>query len=287
MASLRDIRNRIGATKNTKQITSAMKMVSAAKLRRATEAATNARPYQQMLTATLHRVAAAAGDIEDEPLLSERPVKKVRVIVLASDRGLCGGFNGTLNRRTEEFIRARIAEGKTVEVYTYGKKARDYMKVKGLPAAVSRTDIKNPVFQAEVTALGTQLAADFVNEVIDEAWLAYNLFKSTMTQTPTFVKVVPLTLEKKEEGVGTIDYRYEPTGPEILSALLPLYLRTVLLQAFLETEAGEHAARMTAMDAATRNASELIKSLTLEYNRGRQAAITKELIEIVSGAEAL
>jgi F-type H+-transporting ATPase subunit gamma len=288
MASLRDIRTRIGSVKNTKQITSAMKMVSAAKLKRATDAATRARPYQQTLAATLRRVAAAsaaAGGEVSHPLLTVRDrVERVLIVVVTSDRGLCGGFNANLNRKTLEFIGKLKAEGKQVEVRTYGKKSRDFFKARH-PAIQSTVELTGPKFAAEAAELSDTLAHAFVAGTYDEVWLAYNHFKNTLTQTPSFTRALPLSIEAA--GGDGVEYLYEPSGPEMLAALLPLVFRTQLLQAFLETEAGEHAARMTAMDNATRNASDLIASLTLEYNRGRQAAITKELIEIVSGAEAL
>jgi F-type H+-transporting ATPase subunit gamma len=287
MASLRDIRTRIASVKNTKQITSAMKMVSAAKLRRATEAATSARPYQQTLTKTLQRVASASGDDIDHPLLTSRDeVKKVLVIVVTSDRGLCGGFNSTLNRRTEDFIRKQRSQGREVTIRTYGRKAKDYFRVRGFDTSNGRTELTRPQFADEATSLSDSLTQAFAAGGFDEAYIAYNQFKSTLAQVPTFNRVLPLSIEGGGDSANA-DYIYEPSGQELLGALLPMYLRTLLLQAFLETEAGEHAARMTAMDNATRNASDLISALTLEYNRGRQAAITKELIEIVSGAEAL
>jgi F-type H+-transporting ATPase subunit gamma len=287
MASLRDIRTRIASVKNTRQITSAMKMVSAAKLRRATEAATSARPYQQTLTRTLQRVAASAGDVEHPLLTSHEHVKKVLVVVVTSDRGLCGGFNGTLNRRTEDFIRKQRADGREVSVRTYGRKSRDYFKNRGFGTEHARTDMVRAMFADEAASLATWLTDQFAAGGFDEAWIAFNQFKSVLSQVPTFNRILPLAIEAGETQAGGADFLYEPSGETILNALLPMYLRTLLLQSFLETEAGEHAARMTAMDNATRNASDLIGALTLEYNRGRQAAITKELIEIVSGAEAL
>jgi F-type H+-transporting ATPase subunit gamma len=285
MASLRDIRTRIGSVKNTRQITNAMKMVSAAKLRRATEAAVSARPYQQMLSATLRRVAAAATDVEDPLMQSRTEVTRVLVVILGTDRGLCGGFNGNLNRKTEQQLRQLKADGKQLTILTYGRKARDYFKLRGFELAASRSTTPAK-FTESVAELAAELTHGFVSGEYDEVFLAYNQFRNALVQTPTFSTALPLALEGESEA-NAIEYAYEPSGDEILSVLLPLYLRTLLLQALLETEAGEHAARMAAMDNATRNANDLIKSLTLEYNRGRQAAITKELIEIVSGAEAL
>ncbi len=284
MASLRDIRTRIASVKSTKQITSAMKMVAAAKLRRATEAATNARPYQTALTATIRRVAAGAGDLS-HPLLTSRPtVTRVLVVVIGSDRGLCAGFNSNRDRRVEELLNKLKASGKQVTLLTFGKKARDFLKNRGWPSE-NVNSLSSATYADAVRALSDKLTTGFEAGEFDEAWLYYNQFKSTLTQVPTAVRVLPLSIEAAAE--ASVEYTYEPNGAEILATLLPLYLRTMLFQAFLENEAGEHASRMTAMDNATRNASDLIGRLTLEYNRSRQAAITRELIEIISGAEAL
>lgn len=283
MPSLRDIRTRITSVKSTRQITSAMKMVAAAKMKRAVDAATNARPYQQTLTRTLQRVAASAGDVE-HPLLTARPaVKRVVIVVVGTERGLCGGFNSNLNRKVEEAARRLRAEGKEVSLRLFGKKPREYFKSRGLPYEAV-VGVSARTFQDEVARLSDWLTAGFVSGEFDEVQLAYNHYKSTVTQTPTITRILPMTVEAR---AGGADYLYEPDGAQILGTLLPLYLRTLLLQSFLETDAGEQAARMMAMDSATRNASELIDRLTLEYNRSRQAAITKELIEIISGAEAL
>lgn len=285
MASLRDIRTRIASVKSTRQITSAMKMVAAAKLRRATEAATNARPYQQTLSTTLQRVASAARDVENPLLEARRDVKNVVVVVIGTDRGLCAGFNANRDRKAEEFIKKLRADGKKVTVRTFGRKPRDFFKARGIEAE-ARTDVKAPMYQAETQALAEALTEGFVGGAFDEAYIVFNQFKSTLTQVPTTTKVLPLAIESDGTAAGP-DYLYEPDGEQILATLLPLYLRTLIFQAFLENEAGEHASRMTAMDSATRNASDLIDGLTLLYNRTRQAYITKELIEIISGAEAL
>lgn len=284
MASLRDIRTRITSVKSTRQITSAMKMVAAAKLRRATESCTNARPYQAALTATLQRVAAAAGDVEN-PLLEKRAtVKNVCVVVIGSERGLCGGFNANRDRRIEDFVKSLKAEGKNVTMKTFGKKPRDFFRNRGY-APDATIEVNAAKYVSTVQGLSDYLTTAFTSGEIDEAWLCFNKFKSTLAQVPTISQLLPLSLEASAAPAS--DFVYEPDGASILGTLLPLYVRAVLLQSFLENEAGEHAARMTAMDSSTRNATDLIDRLTLEYNRGRQAAITKELIEIISGAEAL
>jgi len=291
VASLQDIRRRISSVKNTRQITSAMKLVAGAKLRRATENAHAARPYQESLTKVLGRVAAAAPDAE-LPLLERcEEVKNVLLVVFTSDRGLCGGFNSNLLRDTERRVRELRAEGREVSIITVGKKARDYLTKRDYPVAESHIDVEPSEFEATAAKLGSKLRVAFVDDGFDQVMVVYNRFVSTMTQLPTGLELLPISVgggdDESAQTEPAGDYRYEPRGDAILAALLPLYLDTVLLQAMLETQAGEQAARMTAMDSATRNASDIIGNLTLKYNRARQAAITKELIEIVSGAEAL
>jgi F-type H+-transporting ATPase subunit gamma len=267
-----------------------MKLVAGAKLRRATENAQAARPYQESLSKVLGRVAEASPDAE-LPLLERRDeVRTVLLVVFTSDRGLCGGFNSNLLRDTERRVRELRAEGREVSIITVGKKARDYLSKRKYPVLESHIDLDPKEFTAMARVLGAKLRVAFVDEGADQVQLIYNRFVSTMTQRPTALEMLPISVQ--DDGAGDAaeaggDYRYEPRGEVILEALLPLYLDTVLLQAMLETEAGEQAARMTAMDSATRNATDIIGNLTLQYNRARQAAITKELIEIVSGAEAL
>jgi F-type H+-transporting ATPase subunit gamma len=285
MPSLRDTRNRIASVKSTRQITKAMKLVAAAKLKRATEAAVAARPYQKALTATIARVVTAAGDVEHPLLTTPSNTKDVLVIVLTSDRGLAGGFNGTLLRRTEESIKDLQAKGKTVRIAAYGKKAGAYFAKRGYPIQSRTIDLRPARYKQLAEELTDLLIAELDKNSFSEAILAFNEFKSVLTQIPRFEKVLPMQVAGGEAVVG--NYIFEPSGQEILAELLPKALRTRLFQAFLETEAGEQGARMSAMDSATRNAGQLIDALTLQYNRARQAAITKELIEIVSGAEAL
>jgi len=208
----------------------------------------------------------------------------VVVVVIGSDRGLCAGFNSNRDRRVEERLRSLKAEGKQITLLTFGKKARDFFRNRGYPSE-NVNGLSSATYQEAVLALSEKLTTGFEAGEFDEAWLYYNQFKSTLTQVPTAVQVLPLAIESA--GAAAVEFTYEPSGGEILGTLLPLYLRTILFQAFLENEAGEYASRMTAMDNATRNASDLISRLTLEYNRSRQAAITSELIEIISGAEAL
>ncbi len=297
MANLKDIRGRISSVKKTRQITSAMKLVAGAKLKRATEHAAAARPYREQLEAVLRRVASAAGEDLDEPLLqAPEEVRRVLVVVLTSDRGLCGPFNNNLLRKTAEWLTdQRLGDDIEVELRVFGRKGEGFFKRSRWGLAHAVTDYARTPKMELVAPLTRLMVSGFVDGEYDEVYLVYNRFVSALSQTPTFDRVLPLSVDEDgepKEGEGAPaaavgDYRYEPAVDEILGALLPLYLQTLVLGAFLETEAGEHAARMTAMDSATRNASDLIDQLTLDYNRARQAAITTEIIEIVSGAAAL
>ncbi|MCB9664765.1 MAG: ATP synthase F1 subunit gamma [Alphaproteobacteria bacterium] len=291
MANLKDIKTRIGSVKKTKQITSAMKLVAAAKLRGATERATAAQPYQVKLKGVLANVAGKAGEGVDLPLLAQHDeVKRVLLVILTSDRGLCGGFNNNLMRRVLGWIEERKGAGIEVSVRVFGRKGRDFCRTRGIAVDDAVIEYGKTAKMELVRPLSDHLVAGFTDGTYDEVWLGYNTFVNAASQKPGFSKVLPLAVETSDEDsgdAGMTDYLFEPGPQELLAQLLPLYLRTLLLQAFLETEAGEFGARMLAMDSATRNASELIDRLTLEYNRARQAAITTEITEIVSGAEAL
>jgi F-type H+-transporting ATPase subunit gamma len=299
MATLRDIRDRIGAVKNTRKITRAMKLVAGAKLARAVQAATAAKPYQETLTRVLGRVVEASGDIEHPMLAQPDNETDVIIIAMSSDRGLCGNFSSLVSRSTQTHIDELTAQGKTVRVITYGKKVRDAMKRSANSELLdSQVDLAPDDYPAAAAALADRLVRDLGADAFSQCFLSWNAYKSVMVQEPRFEQILPMKVEadapsdaadaadSADLGAST-EYLYEPSGQEILGRLLPMTLRGRILLAFLDTQAGEQAKRMTAMDAATRNASELIDTLTLDYNRARQAAITKELIEIVSGAEAL
>ena len=292
MANLKEIKTRIGGVQKTRQITSAMKLVSGAKMSRAVANATAAMPYQQQLSAVLQRVGEAAGESVDNPLLKSHPeVKRVLIAVLTTDRGLCGGFNNQLLRQLVTRRQELKGQNLDVDIVVFGRKAQDFLRNRNVPVLdatinygrTDKMDLVRPF--AELAETG------FVEGTYDEVWLAYNHYVNTITQEPTFQKVLPLEMDAAEAeasgGDDMLEMTFEPSPAALLDSLLPLYLRTLILQAFLETEADEHAARMTAMDNATRNASDIIGALTLEYNRARQAAITTQIIEIVSGAEAL
>ncbi|RME22913.1 MAG: ATP synthase F1 subunit gamma [Deltaproteobacteria bacterium] len=307
MASLRDIRRRIASVKNTRQITRAMKLVAGAKLRRATDAALAAKPYQDTLARVLARVAAAAGDSVEHPLLTAPDNDTdVLVVLMTSDRGLCGGFNNQLAKRTQEEIDRLIAEGRKVRILGYGKKGIGYFTKRGYDVETVAIDIHPSTYEDLSRQLADRLVAALQADEFSRVMLAYNEYRNAMSQPPMFQQLLPMSsgaagddeptgpageaeamLEKLGTPMPSTEYLYEPNGQYILDRLLPMALQGRILQAFLETQAGEQAARMTAMDNATRNAGEIIDSLTLAYNRARQAAITTELTEIVSGAEAL
>ncbi len=287
MGSLRDIRRRIGSVKNTRQITRAMKLVAGAKLRRATDAAMAAKPYQRTLTRVLGRVVRGVGDVEHPLLTVPDNDSDVIVVLMTSDRGLCGGFNSQLCRHVQKAADLLIAEGKKVSFVCYGKKGAQHFRNRGYDIAELHADLSPGDYTDLADALAAKLVVDMNEDRFSRVVLAFSEYKNAMNQIPTLEQILPMKVPEGDEDAGSGDYIYEPGGDEILGHLLPMALRTQIYQALLETQAGEQAARMTAMDNATRNASELIDTLTLQYNRARQAAITTELTEIVSGAEAL
>jgi F-type H+-transporting ATPase subunit gamma len=284
MPSTIDIRRRIRSVKNTQQITKAMKMVAAAKLRRAQERMFAARPYAAGLRQVLASVSTRV-DINAHPLLQSRePERNVVVIVVTADRGLCGAFNSNVIRAAQNFIRERSFE--SVELLTIGRKAGDFFKRRPIP-------IRENVFVAQALSIEVArriadgLIADFIAEKIDGVYIVYNEFKSLIAQHVRAERLLPIMSEFAATPDQTsIDYLYEPGPEQILSDLLPKHIEFQLYRVLLESAAAEQGARMTAMEAATKNASDMINFLTLTYNRIRQAAITKEIIEIVSGASA-
>lgn len=293
MPSLKDLKVRINSTKNTQKITSAMKMVSAAKLRRAQEQAEAARPYAERMERVLGRLAAAAAGKDGAPaLLAGNGKDQVHlIVVMTSDRGLCGGFNSSIARGARKLARDLKAQGKTIKILCIGRKGRDQLR-REFPNDIIGTieDIGKPRLTfAAAEAVATKVLAMFEHGEFDVCELVYNRFKSAMTQIVTVQQLIPFALPAANENdpSGAAYYEYEPDELEILSSLLPKNLGMQIFRALLENNASEQGARMTAMDSATRNAGEMINKLTITYNRSRQAAITKELIEIISGAEAL
>ncbi|MGH0036094.1 MAG: ATP synthase F1 subunit gamma [Myxococcota bacterium] len=292
MPSLKDIRRRIDSVKKTQQITRAMRMVAAAKLRRAEDAIRSARPYAERMRETLGEVAKAQADVEHPLLQSREEVRNVEVVVITSDRGLAGAFNASVLKDAEDAMTARESEGGVrISITALGNKARDYFRRRRPEAIRFATALGNRVEYAQAAEIAQDLARRFAEGEVDEVVLVYNEFVSIMTQRPTLATLLPFAPPGGEaEGDGEeegLPYEIEPSPEKLLAVLVPKALEIEVFRALLENQAGEHAARMTAMENATRNTEELIERLTLDFNRARQAAITRELVEIVTGAQAL
>jgi F-type H+-transporting ATPase subunit gamma len=287
--SLRDIRNRIGSVKSTRQITKAMKMVAAAKLRRAQDAILKTRPYAQLLDQTLSRVAARALAEEStaHPLLAPRVAKTAEVVVLTSDRGLAGGFNSNIARRSQRFVTENGDRFSKITVSTIGKKGRDFFRARRIEVRKDFTGIHSDLRYEKAEAIATEYTERYLAGEVDAVFIAYNEFKSAIAQKPVVVQLLPIETPPVEASGSGIDFKYEPSREALLAELLPRQIAMQVWRALLESAASEHGARMSAMESATKNAEEMIAALTLQYNRARQAYVTKELMEIVSGAEAL
>lgn len=289
MPNLKDIRRRIGSVEKTQQITSAMRMVAAAKLRRAQDAITAARPYAERMRETLSEVAAGSGGEGSQPLLAARETpRNAELVVITSDRGLCGAFNGNVLKRAQATIAERGTALDKVTLTLVGSKARDFYRRRSVEVSKTLVDLQSVAYEHAVE-IADHVSKRFVEGEVDQVWLVHSEFVSTMTQTPRVVDLLPLAAQS--DGTASDEsktpYTIEPDAEQLLEVLAPKALQTEIFRALLDSQAGEHAARMTAMESATRNTEELISRLTLEYNRARQAAITRELVEIVSGAEAL
>jgi len=301
-ASLRDIRKRITSVRSTQKITKAMKMVAAAKLRRAQESILAVRPYAAKMFEMLNRLAQRAS-MEAHPLLAFREPKRVEVVVFASDRGLCGAFNMNLIQRAERFLTEEKERAEEIALSFFGRKGRDYFRKRKVNIRREYVNFFGKVDYLLASRLGQELVRDYFDNRVDRIYLLYSEFRSAIQQRVVLKRILPVTSTEIPEGGekggadpknapgGTasqlVDYLYEPSEGEILDKLLPMYVEVQVYQALLETVASEYGARMTAMENATSNAAEMIDKLTLIYNKARQASITKELIEIVSGAEAL
>jgi len=298
MASLKELRNRIASVKNTRKITSAMKMVAGAKLRRAQETAEAARPYADRMGRMLGSLARSMQGQGGAPALLAGTGKDQThlIVVITSDRGLCGAFNSSIARRARQIARRLRDEGKTVKFLCIGRKGRDNLRRdfgNAIVETVSDVGRKQVRF-AEADAIAARIVALYAKGEFDVCTVVYNKFKSAMSQIPTDLQLIPFAspevdkpAQAADSAAGRASYDYEPDEKEILAELLPRNLSIQIFRALLESNASEHGARMTAMDNATRNAGDMIRKLTLTFNRTRQAMITKELIEIISGAEAL
>ncbi|MFA6957650.1 MAG: ATP synthase F1 subunit gamma [Thermoanaerobaculia bacterium] len=282
MPSTLDIRRRIRSVKSTQQITKAMKMVSAAKLRRAQDRIVSARPYAGAISQILASVAARV-DPEQHPLLAERDEKRVLILVVTGDKGLAGAFNGNVIKATLNTIHER--GWSEVSLIPIGRKANDYFRRRTIPIRYQAVNVFQALSLKSAGQISKMVVDDFIEDRIDAVYAVYNEFRSIISQVVHVEKLLPITRAKIAE--PTIDYLYEPSPEQILRDLLPKQLEFHLYRILLDSAAAEQGARMTAMEAATKNAADMIDSLTLSYNRIRQAAITKEIIEIVSGAQAL
>ncbi|SRR5579884_1373794 len=284
MPSLIDIRRRVRSVRNTQQITKAMKMISVAKLRRAQERALAARPYRTTLREILANVAQAAAQsgADVHPLLAVRPENRILSVVVTADRGLAGGFNSNLLRMAQKFVNENAAKGLSFELI--GRKGRDYFRRRSRNIYGEYTDIFRNVRWEDAERIANSIIGRFANAEVDAVYLFVNEFKSVVAPNLSMTRLLPIEVPKS---ASAVDYIYEQKPEELLGSLLPRYVRIQIYQALLESAAAEHAARMTAMDAATSNATDMISKLTLYMNRVRQASITREIIEIVSGAAAL
>ena len=292
MPNLKELKNRISSVKSTRKITSAMKMVAASKLRRAQELAESSRVYADSLSFILSSLAGNTKNSSDLPeILTGRENSKISLLIInSSDRGLCGGFNSNLFRNAKKWISDQRGLGKSVKIMTVGKKASSFYKKTDLDIVASFEDLNSNDRQLQVSEeIKNKIMELFENNEIDEVSILFNKFVSAITQEVTFKSLIPVEVKNDEidENDSSSIYEFEPSEEEILNDLLPRNLATQLYSSQIESTASELAARMTAMDNATRNAGEMIDNLTLQYNRTRQAVITKELIEIISGAEAL
>ena len=285
MPSLKDIRKRIASVKSTQKITRAMNMVAAAKLKRAQTRILELRPYAHKTHEVLSSVAARAGAEEIHPLLARREPKQVMLVVLTSDRGLCGGFNSNINRLAERTLRR--SDLGHVSLSICGRKGRDYFRRRGADVRHEFMGVFERLDWDQAAEIARVIVDEYGKRELDAVHLVYNEFKSAISQKVVAEALLPISPLPSSGDLAPVDFLYEPSKRALLDRLLPMYVETEVYRALLESVASEHGARMTAMDSATKNANEMIDDLTLSYNRARQAAITKELMEIIGGAEAL
>jgi F-type H+-transporting ATPase subunit gamma len=284
MAKTQDLKRRIRSIGNTQQLTRAMKLVSAAKLRRAQQRILQARPFARRTLQLLRSVSARANP-ELHPLLEERGARRIDVVVLTGDKGLCGAFNASILRRAEGLLEDH--HGSEVRALAVGKRGRDYFTRSRRALVAQWIDVFRDVQFPLAAQIAASLMKRYTERETDRIYLVYNAFKSALQPEPTTLQLLPVEPLPADDSAQLQDYLYEPAPQELLETLLPHYVEVLVFQALLESVAAEHAARMTAMDNATKNAGELIDSLTLTMNRVRQASITTEIIEVVSGAQAL
>jgi F-type H+-transporting ATPase subunit gamma len=287
MATLRDIKRRIKAVQSTSKITKAMKMVSAAKFRKAQQRMFELRPYAERMGNILSSLAGGA-EGELHPLLVVRPRKNIEVLIITSDRGLCGAFNTNILKAGTKHVAELQKEGFEVSISCVGRKARDYFKRRNVELQKAWTGISGKISYANAQEIAGEIIEKYTDETVDEVVLIYNEFKSAIAQKVVIAKLLPLApIEASEETLPVYNFIYEPTKQEIFSRLVPKNVEIQIFRALIESQASEEAARMAAMENATKSANDMISSLTLQYNKARQATITKELMDIVGGVEAL
>jgi F-type H+-transporting ATPase subunit gamma len=284
MGNLRDIQRRIDSVKNTEQITKAMKMVAASRLRRAQEAILSSRPYAHKMLEVLSSLSLRTNP-QAHPMLETREPKQVDLLIVTSDRGLCGAFNSNIIRAAEKFMAEH--PDWNFSLHLVGRKAADYYKRRDVNIRKISLNILADVSMAHSSAVGGDLVESYLNDEFDQVFMVYNEFKSAIQQTVIVEQLLPIKPMDITEEYFPVEYTFEPSEDAILAELLPRHINVQVFRVFLESVASEHGARMTAMESASKNAGEMIDKLTLIYNRTRQAAITTELIEVVSGAEAL
>lgn len=287
MPTLRDIKRRIKAVQSTSKITKAMKMVAAAKFRKAQQRMFEMRPYADKMHSVLSSLAAVSeGDVH--PLLAVRPRKAVEVVVITSDRGLCGAFNTNILKAAARHIAEMKKEGFEVNISSVGRKAKDYFKRRNITLRKSWTGMSGKVSYSSAQEISADVIENYVSEAVDEVILIYNEFKSVVAQKVVIKRLLPIgSIEAGGESLPVAIFLYEPSQQEVFSSLLPKYIEIQIFRALLESQASEEAARMSAMENATKAANDMINSLTLQFNKARQASITKELMDIVGGVEAL
>jgi len=286
MATLQDIRRRIRSVQSTQKITRAMKFVAAAKLRRAQERIVEARPYAIKMAELVQVLGRGLGE-DKHPLLARREAVRPLYVVVTADKGLCGAFNSNVIRRALDLLRGRPADA--MALVAVGRKSRDFFRRRPWPLRVERVGLLDRLTFEQARELAQELIQAFLAAEVDEVWLVFNEFRSVAVQKVVVERLLPIeppAAEEAGEGPG-VEYLYEPDPATILGALLPRHVEVQVYRALLESAAGEHGARMTAMEAATKNADEMIGQLTMQYNKARQERITKELLDIVGGAEAL
>ncbi|MFD0695500.1 ATP synthase F1 subunit gamma [Paenibacillus sp. GCM10027628] len=279
---MREIKRQIKSTQNTKQITRAMEMVAAANLRRAQQAAESARPYSDKLKEVVASIAAGTKGVK-HPMLQTREVKKTGYLVITSDRGLAGGYNANVLRKVMTEIRERHKSTAEYSIFVIGRKGSNFFSKRNIPIVQEVTGLPDSPKFSDIKSIAASAVSNFENGTYDQLFLVYNQFKNAITQIPTMVRLLPM---EEVTGATAASYEYEPSPEGVLEVLLPKYAETLIYSAVLEGKASEFGARMTAMNSATKNATKMINSYTLAYNRARQASITQEIAEIVAGANA-